>query len=109
MSNPEKDIQILLCPECKTRVPFIKVVLDNRTIWLRMYCPCYWGPFFVKIETYLDLLPSLNITQEHICSKDSHEHLIAQKYCSICRKWMCQYCLVLHNQIDPNCIKENLI
>lgn len=99
-SKIEVNINIILCFTCKNKIPFIKIITDEEHIRVQLKCECIKELITMELETYLDALEELNKTQKSKCWRDTHAINKAEKYCSMCQKWLCQDCLVLHNEME---------
>lgn len=115
--DPTEDQNILLvCPECKTLVPTIKLFISKGQALINIKCSCTKEDGILEISHYLDIMESSSSIKTK-CVR--HLKKTAVTHCPECSQWLCSECLKYHNQIakthltsskevklDKNCLKH---
>lgn len=106
----KEDESIVVCPSCRDYIPFFKVVSEEGNHFLQIQCVCSQELINIKLEKYNQSIKEYNKSEEgKKCFRKNHANQKAQKYCTICRDWMCEDCFDLHNEIAKGHILRNRV
>ena len=85
---------LLLCPQCHT-VPLISI---DSNLYISFNCECSPSkplPIDEFVKTFI------HKEKDEMCfNTKKHGDIKAEKYCMQCNKWICDNCLIIHNDFS---------
>ena len=90
------------CDKCK-HIPNLKLNKDNNTV--KISCDNCGKEDLPSLTQFIN---DINKNKKNpSCSNTQHGNKNGEYFCTVCKKWMCKYCKVFHDQINNHIVIQS--